>query len=69
MNCAALTIARRLAHTLIRDVLLVQADVAGDGAGEDERVLQHRADVPAQVGLREVRTSWPSISTWPRCTS
>src|SRR5262249_17911696 len=46
-------VARRLAHTLIRDALLMQADITGDGAGEDEWVLLHSANVAAQVDLRD----------------
>jgi len=45
---------RRLAHALVGDRLVVQADVAGDRAGEDEGILQHRADVAAQIPLAEI---------------
>ena len=45
---------RRLAHALIADTLIVQADVAGDRAGEDERILQHRPDVFSQVFLPHI---------------
>jgi len=45
---------RRGADLLIADRCLVQAEVRRDRAREDERVLQHDADVAAHVGLAHV---------------
>jgi hypothetical protein len=39
------------------------------GAAEQRRLLRHDADGAAQVGEREVRTSWPSSVTRPAVTS
>src|SRR5713101_9542704 len=43
-----------LAYLHIADVLLVQAYIAGDGAGEDERILKHCPDVFAQIVLSNI---------------
>lgn len=43
-------VAADLHDLVVRDVLLPQNDVAADGAGEEEDVLQHLAEVAAQRG-------------------
>ena len=45
---------RRVAHLLVGRVLAAVADVGGDGAGEEHRLLRHEADPRAQVRLRHL---------------
>src|SRR5579859_3478340 len=47
-------IMRRFTDRLVADLLFVQADVAGDGAGEDKRILQHSANMLTQFLLAHV---------------
>src|SRR5438477_12317208 len=44
-------ILRCLAHTLIADTFVMQANIAGYRTGKDEWVLQHSSDVAAQFFL------------------
>ena len=61
---------RRRAHLRIRNALGPQADVARDGSGKKERVLQHDAKILAQDhASRSSRMSMPSKVMLPSCTS
>ena len=42
---------RGFTHHLIADLFFVQADIAGNSAGKDKRILQYRSNMSAQVFL------------------
>ena len=45
---------RRVAHLVVGGVLFAVADVLRDGAGEEDRLLRHEADLRAQLLLRHL---------------
>ena len=50
-------------------VRLAIGDVLGDGAEEEEGLLQYQADIAAELATGTERISTPSISTAPSVTS
>ena len=54
MNSIACATVGGVPHLLVRRVLAAVADVGGDGAGEQHRLLRDEADPRAQVGLRHL---------------
>ena len=55
-----------LAHGVVGDRVVAEADVFGDGAGEEERVLQDDGEVAGGARSRSCsRRSTPSTRIWP----
>ena len=61
--------ARGLLDLFVGRVRAAVGDVLADGAGEEERLLEHDAHVPREAGVLISRMSWPSIAIAPSVTS
>ena len=69
MKSRTLTSRGGLAQVLVGDFFVAEADVFGEGAGEEEGVLEDDGEVAAEAARSCWRRSTPSTRIWPAVTS